>query len=798
MNARAFIIAIEEYPNSTTLAQQLTGTNSDAEAFRTWLIDKKKVDAKSILACAGPACAWRTTGTTHDEIVTELQKLASKWKEEDNDELYFYFSGHGFSYETDTATIQIDVFVASDFVDTDNSGDACLQFQEIQKKLWNALGPGNHYYFIDACRNPISRDDIEVPIIGKRFPMSSRGRSKYYALYSTALGQVAKVNSGFTKKLLDGLNGGGIAKKWEAGKMYVTFERLRDYVKGKLKNQEIEANIGADGDGFIMELKPVPEYDCEVQVANAASTDSFTLKVSNDLIGDKSHPFQGNSYKVPLKPFDYFLEITHPSASVVQVDPPLPGPVSLYDPMIVRFEKKPIARAGRAPAPIAALREANVTFEAAPGTEVHVVNEASGTRVSHHSSLTTRLSPGRYIAQVVERGIPIQSSSVLIEAGEDKVVDLLERPKSDLRENILRSFSHSGTTRYAAFSETLGTTANWDLSLWLSIFGASHIVSDPDRFSMLRKLPIDSFRDVKKGDSPVYVLAGLEKSKGRFQIALSDGAKVRWESFKEVKSLAGIYENRIKARPGSHLLSFRIENQSPMTLAVYCLPNRATFVTFAEDLAGRVKTHQYLLPIHNLSQYLDPRVLEYIDNQPLSVVRTMALAQSRFANNHQVAPQDNTQEKQDWEALLYGKWLDPIMSLVACYEILRRGEAKSQSQILNTVIGNLRHYFAGIPDTELIARLVGLRAKKINEPPLLTDGVLALGESAKNLPLPASKLDYGSPWTVWRGAVSETGTQSRRLTSSGRGAATAKGKAAVDKRKTDREQRTVNPRSARK
>src|SRR4030095_3081022 len=202
MTARAFIIAIEDYPNSTVLAQQLPGTNNDAEAFRNWLIDKKKVDPASILACAGPACAWRTTGSTHDEIVAELLKLARNWKDEDNDELYFYFSGHGFSYETNTSTIQIDVFVASDFVNPENSGDACLKFQEIQKKLWASLGPGNHYYFIDACRNPIASEDIEVTETGKKFPVSSRGRSKYYALYSTALGQVAKVNSGFTRLLL--------------------------------------------------------------------------------------------------------------------------------------------------------------------------------------------------------------------------------------------------------------------------------------------------------------------------------------------------------------------------------------------------------------------------------------------------------------------------------------------------------------------------------------------------------------------------------------------------------------------
>ncbi len=775
MNPRALIIAIEDYPNSTALAQQLPGTNKDAEAFRNWLISQKKVDEANILACAGPACTWRTTGTTHDEIVAELQKLAQRWKDENNDELYFYFSGHGFSYEADKETIQIDVFVASDFVDTDNSGDACLQFQEIQMKLWASLGPGNHYYFIDACRNPISRDDIEVTNLGKKFPVSSRGKSKYYTLYSTALGQVAKVNSGFTRLLLQGLNGGGTAKKWEAGKMYVTFERLRDYLKAKLRNQEIDSSIKADGDGFIMELKPVPEYDCEIKIANAAAGDSFTLKVSNELM-DKSHQFQGDSFKVSLKPFDYYLEVTHPSANVIQIDPPPPGPLSLFDPVVVRFQKKTITRSGSKPPQDPAAREAKVAIEAAPGVEVHLVHENSGASFSDTGGLRASVPPGKYIAQALERGVPIQTTSISIEPGKELVFDLLERSKSEVREKMLKSLSHSGSSRYAEFSETLGQMANWDLSLWLSIFGASHIVSDPERFSMLKQLPIEDFSDVKQGDSPVYLLAGFEKSKGPFDVALGDGAKVSWAPLKKVKTLVGVYEKRINAKPGSHLLSLRIEKQSPATMAVYCLPNRATFIAFAEDPEGRLKIHQYLLPIYRLFQYLDSQVLEYLDNNPLSLVRTMALAQSRFANNHQVTPPDNTQEKRDWDALMFGKWLDPIMSLIACYEIIRRGQATKNMEKLTVVIRNLRRYFPGIPDTEVIAGLLGQKAGKVSGAPLLLDGLLAIDDSEETLPLPESKLDYASPWTTWRGAVSESTAKARKTTGSNKKTATAKRK----------------------
>jgi len=786
MNQRAFIIAIEDYPLSSVLARQLPGTNEGAEAFRNWLIKKKKAPAENILACAGHSCKWRTTGTTHDEIVAELQKLAQLCRDENNDELYFYFSGHGFSYDADNARIQIDVLVASDFVDTDNSGDACLQFQEIQKKLWNSLGPGNHYYFIDACRNPISINDIEIPVMGRRFPMSTRGRSKFYVLYSTALGQVAKVKSGFTELLLRGLNGDGTAKKWEAGRMYVTFERLRDYLKTKLKGQEIEASSGADSDGFILELKPVPVYDCDVIVDNAAPGDTFTLKVSNELIQTNSLRFKGRSYTLPLKPFDYYLEVTHRSAQVIQIDPPAPGPLSVYDPVVVHFQKETpprisggsrpavspparLSRSGRlvaSPPSAAHMNAVRVTFEAAPNTEIHLVNEESGKKFSGTHSLTARLPLGRYIAEVMERGILIQKRSVTITPGKYKTVDLLERPKSEVRERILNSFSHAKTTRYAEFSETLGSMANWDLSLWLSVFGASHIACDAKLFRMLKDLPIDKFTDVRKGDSPVYILAGFEKSEGRFDVALSDTDKVKWKPLDKVKTLVGIYEKRIKARPGSHLLSLRMEKHPPITMAVYCLSNRATFVTFAEDPEGRLTIHQYLLPIYRLSKYLDRNVLRYLELNPLSVVRTMALSQSRFANNHQVTPKKGTNEKRDWDALMFGKWLDPIMSLIACYEIIRCGQVQSYTDNLRIVIKNLRTYFPGIPDTEVIAHLIGMKtnekANKIKSPPLINDGVLAYEDMEKNLPLPASKLDYTTSWTAWRGAVNEAALAEKR------------------------------------
>jgi hypothetical protein len=342
----------------------------------------------------------------------------------------------------------------------------------------------------------------------------------------------------------------------------------------------------------------------------------------------------------------------------------------------------------------------------------------------------------------------------MIEPNRPLNIDLLDQqPQSPTRERILHAFTHSKTSRYADFSESLGPTVNPDLSLWLSILGASHIVQDPRGFELLKHLQLDRFDDLQMGDSPVYVLFGSDRPGGSLRVGLSDDADVQWQSLQTVKTLVNVYERRLPATEGLHLLSLQVADESPVSLAIYCLPNRVTFVAVAEDASGRLRIHQYLLPVHTLSQYLAPRVLEYVDMRALAVVRTVALAQTRFARNQKLQPASNTEEGRDWNALLSGKWLDPIMSLIACYEILRSGKVDESRYSLITVIENLREYFPGLPDTEIIADRAGIPPNPIDNAPLLTDGLLLLENSEDLLRLPASRLDYSSPWTLWRGAV---------------------------------------------
>jgi hypothetical protein len=64
----------------------------------------------------------------------------------------------------------------------------------------------------------------------------------------------------------------------------------------------------------------------------------------------------------------------------------------------------------------------------------------------------------------------------------------------------------------------------------------------------------------------------------------------------------------------------------------------------------------------------------------------------------------------------------------------------------------MKRYFADLPDSAALAKLSGKMARRPKDVPLFFDGLRAF--SNENwLPLPASHLDFTSPWTAWRAAV---------------------------------------------
>lgn len=815
MPARAFVIVIEDYGEGNYLPS-LPGGNADAAQFVKWLTDKKGVAKDSILCCANKKFKWRTTGTTAGEIINELAKVMREWADK-TDEFYFYFWGHGFSYANSAWEKSVDVLVASDFTSLETGGRHCLKLNEIKTKLWKSLGPQHHYYFIDACRNLIPEDKISPAETGLGFPTSQLGTPTVYKIFSTAQGAVAKTASGFTQALVRGLGGGGRAKGLRDNRMYVVFDLLSQHMRKTLRGngQDVDFDREGSGEGHIIELSPIPKSKCEVNVENAKPDDQFTLTVEDIKGLGKQYKFVGDSYKVALFPDDYSLNLTHPSAKVVRTDPPPSAePLDLFDSCAVNFAMQPKTRAkksaiksaaksigkraakealdviakldsvgqinkglytiiddvmtlahrtpqseGLQPAAAESQRATaslQLKVAAAPHTEVQIKDLKTGNVITTDKDFSGDIQPGEYLLRLRERGVTVSSRQVTIKPGEKRTVDLLRRPTSRVKEAALKAVEANLGGGLPVFSERyLGPMANDDLGLWLSLFGASHILGAPGDFRKLEKLQLEKFADMKKNEAAVYVLAGFEKSRGDFHVGVSKGSQVEWEPLREVKDLYKIYERRLPATEGPQLLSINLPKQTPLTFSIHCMPNRVTFVTLAEEKDGRLRVHQFLLPVRHLFPHLKPKLGKYPVEKMLSYVRTAYLAQIRFARKLPVEPLVKETDETVWRDLMDAKWLDPFLPLLMAFDVVRHGTANQEQFLLDLINSNLRRHFEGMPDVEAIAKLLGAPWKVPAAAPLSLDGVLAFDDvhEKQMLQLPADKLDYSSQWTMWRGAV---------------------------------------------
>jgi hypothetical protein len=261
-------------------------------------------------------------------------------------------------------------------------------------------------------------------------------------------------------------------------------------------------------------------------------------------------------------------------------------------------------------------------------------------------------------------------------------------------------------------------------------------------------------------DSPLYVLIGREQSREPVDVALSRHSnKVRWQRPRTVPGIGGIFEYFLDIPPGPHFFSVRSSGQAPVTFAIYNLRNRATFLIITEDHKGHLRMHQFLLPIYSLRNNLPPYVVHRLNmDRLLHTIKRLFVAQSQFALQRPIDPsQGGNTSLEVWSDLLYGKWLDPIMAFIGAYELIRRGYLVREPDTFSEMLHNLHKYFDELPDIAALEKLMGMDVAPPPSPPLLLDGVMAFDEQVEQrmLPLNPAKLDYNSPWTSWRDAVTE-------------------------------------------
>ena len=107
------------------------------------------------------------------------------------------------------------MLIASDFKSTALSGGACLNLDKTIYWIRQHLGPGRHYYFVDACRNVLDETQIRPGgLLLPSKPQSSEEASTY-VLQSANQGGVAVADGVFSDVLVSGLRGKGSAKTWD-------------------------------------------------------------------------------------------------------------------------------------------------------------------------------------------------------------------------------------------------------------------------------------------------------------------------------------------------------------------------------------------------------------------------------------------------------------------------------------------------------------------------------------------------------------------------------------------------------
>jgi hypothetical protein len=757
MAVRALIIAAENYPNAKgALDQNLPGTLQAGLNFKNWLLEKWKAEGREesetqVIFCSEPVQPGGS-GATSKDIRNALRSLKQDGQGA-TEELYVFFSGHGFSFVEGLGN-RADIVVSTDFEDADVSPHCCINLDQMVYWLRDHLGAGRHYYFIDACRNHLTGRQIQV---GPLLPINPNvsGEPSTFILQSTVEGTVTTVGGPFPTSLLAGLRGKGKAKTWNSqvfDAMFVRYDSLRNYIKSVLPPSQkfTSKTSGTDGesDAILATLRPIPVCKCTITIKNPPPTIKGEIVYKRGRSGETHHALDGNTTSLVLEPDDYTISVRLEPGSG-SLKPRDPVAVELYedrDLVFERIEDEPAVK--------------SLTLDAASVAKVDVVVPDQGSLTLHNLSndaeLTiqtsgpAKVSAGRYLATAADgHGRIFLRKEIEVVPGEPGELNITEWRGSTPHRSIVDQLPpYAVHPDGIDFSESLGgEVTDPDLDLWLALVGASRILGPTGDYSKLVQFPLHEFGGEQANASPIYMLAGFEDPKVRLQVGVSKNANLSWSSATQPPNMPGILEAFFSTLPGVHLVSFRIDDQAPYTVTTLASPNRGMLITFTVDDDGQPRISQFLLPFGHLLDELPNAVRRRIVHRNhLQDVRFIAQASRAFRKRRDLRKAVSYEELME---LLYAKWLDPIASSLAAYEFLRRGQPGK----IVEVVRNMKRYFPDLPDSAALAKLSGKRALQPKDVPLFFDGLRAF-PNEDWLPLPASHLDFTSPWTAWRAAVS--------------------------------------------
>jgi hypothetical protein len=757
MADRALIIAVEEYNDVTDgfTAKKLDGTIKAAERFRDWLTAKWEAEGVTgeMFFCSSPPQPGHHAATARaiTRVLAELERNGR----DTTDNLYVYFSGHGFRAAGETVK-WADVLVCADFESVQLGASQCFKLDALIEGLRASLGYGFHFYFIDACRN-----ELPTAIASNIMPFGRKGLEEpsVFVLQSTVKGMPALVAGPFANTLLDGLNGSGKAKKWVppvADSMQVRFDSLRAFLMRRLANEQpiTHSNSGPKGEdeAVLAVIKPVPECTLTIKLDTAIPSirGKATVAAFGGAVANK-RAIDATETAIKLRPDYYSVKLEVMSAMATPADA---VPVELFEDRTIEFKVQPITRgvAGPKSAGTASPPD-NVRISLPAEGRLKMREMSTGIEQTFTESAEVALPEGSYYITLEDRdGRRLRTDQVNVPRTGTAEVAPAAFGGSLPHESIAAFMPvHDGRID---FSKSIGPISDPDLGVWLSIAGAGRILGSQGDYSKLSRLPLADFATTRVDASPIYVLAGLPRAEMTLSVGV--GARVDPSWLPTTSPLAGVRESVMQTPPGQHFLTLAIDRQPPQTLATFTMQNRCTLIVLTLDEDEQPRIAQYLLPIGHLTTHLPDQVQERLRNRnQLKDVHWLALLTRAFRKRRAWSQEFKGNELID---LLYAKWLDPIGAAMAAYELARRSQQSllafhiHKESVLKEVAGNMQRFFGDLPDTSAIVRLAGEDSVPTGVP-LFSDGLRVLPEVREQLPYSAGLLDYTGLWTAWRGAV---------------------------------------------
>jgi hypothetical protein len=775
VTSRAVVIGIESYAQCKAglTGNLLPGVTTDALHFYDWLIRDARLKPEGIFLHLQPASGTpaqahpRAVDASYDAICDSLYTLRERYVSQ-TERLYVFFSGHGFQFGSDIACRPEDVLVGADFVDLRRSGNRTLRVGELLAVL-AGLGPGEQYYFLDACRNLISPAALSVGNLGINLPPSPLGPPSQFVLFSTGQGMTAAAPTPFVATLVDGLRGAGQAKQWgfddsDAGggeRLLVSFQSLFGHVSGVLgarSGQPPSRQIYGDAPGELVVLYPPgpePITECVVHVSGIAPQDVVIATAQLGPMVAATVNLTGGSGVLPLRSaLPYMVSIN--GGAKYTITParraaPLFQPLTLdfsAAPRAISFNEDPDAEPGAAAVAewaAGAAREVPVrvrvpAVNALTAVELRGrVRDAAGRlrQIEHHLLPASQLAaepgvwlvpllPGAYEAVLYEAGKVIDTQPLVVEPESPGVpvaaVELAPPPIADPLQQALRVTILLHDSRLARW---LRQSADNSLAVTLALVAAD-LAWPTDLVE--KRAWIESALALPAAGQPGLLLLVAGPRGEAPTVSGLDAPPLR-----EHPDLSGLYTGFAPLPPADYTGTLRIGGEAHLA-SWPVLPGRLTAVVVVARPELPPSYNLYLLPARHAESALSDADLRGLE--PYATARLLESAASALGRRAPL-PAGAAESA------------DPLLALMQAYTLLRTG----QNAAAQALLAELAVRCPGLPDVAMLQRLSqrqgapdGAAAGAPTALPLFREGAAALSAAERAAWGDSAAVSYSGPF----------------------------------------------------